>query len=167
MAVSGSAHALLSHFPILTVPTLLYSWDAGRGRQGLCLRGHKSKSRIPGEQSGLKGSVLLELSAALSPGATQIEQLFTALPVCSSPDLCVSPPHVWLNDHVWGGWQHQAGVGFPVGWAPKCPARRRRRQRWVSVSFPSQGILEGAGHCCSCWPGATCPRGSAVSCFPK
>lgn len=77
---------------------LLYSWDSGRytGEGKACAwREINQKAEFlivtAGEQSGLKGSVLLELSAALSPGVTQTEALITAFPVCSSPDLCVSP----------------------------------------------------------------------------
>lgn len=85
-------------FPSCQFFALLYSCDAGRytGEGKACADGERNQKAeflivTAGEQSGLKGSVLLELSAALSPGVTQVEALITALPECSSPDLCVSP----------------------------------------------------------------------------
>lgn len=87
LAVFWSAHVLLSHFPILPVPAFLYSWDAGKYTEEgkVCVWGEiNQKAEFLIVTAGLKGSVLLEFSAALSPGATQTEPLITAIPVCSS-----------------------------------------------------------------------------------
>lgn len=85
LAVSWSAHLSSVISPSCQVPTLLYSWDAAgyTGEGDACVWGdinQKAEFLIvtAGEQSGLKGSVLL------SPGVTQIE------PLCVSPCQCVA-----------------------------------------------------------------------------
>lgn len=78
--------------PSCQFSSLLYSWDAGRyTREGkACVWGEiNQKAEFLIVTDGLKDSVLLEFSAALSPGATQTEPLITAIPVCSSYPLSV------------------------------------------------------------------------------